>query len=96
MVNEIKLDGLSPAFGMKKEKSNIEPVSPAVRQENVEVTNHLQHFVNLSLKEMHADTTENNRLLAVKQAIQTNTYHVDADVLAKKLTHQIFSNLMDV
>lgn len=94
MVNEIKMDNVNSVLTTKK----LQPESPQksaaseTSESDVTITNSLSKYVNLMISENYSPE-ENMRVLEMKHKIETNSYHIDADALARKLLQNVISKI---
>ena len=90
MINDIKLDGLTPGFNQKKTELPVRETNNSSQKEDVTISNHLNKMVNMmaGTDEVPDDSV---RVMQMKQQIEKNNYHVDFDALSEKLVHQLFS-----
>lgn len=86
MVNEIKLDNNICAFPSRKLSplDNSKPSPFLKHDEDITVTQHLSHLLNLFVADNHVPD-EANKVLAMKHKIAANEYHIDFDTLSSQL-----------
>lgn len=86
MVNEIKLDNNICAFPSRKlpPLDSSKPTLFLKNDEDITVTQHLNHLLNLFVADNHVPD-EANQVLAMKQKIAANEYHIDFDILSCQL-----------
>ncbi len=91
MVNEIKLDALANASTLAKPVSRESKTTTAhAPHEDVTISTSLGSLVSSMIAE-NSTPDNSQRIIELKQQIQTNQYKVDIDQLAKKLSHTILS-----
>lgn len=93
MINKIDFDGVSPATTPKKRAASKETTQTATP--DIAVSSHISNMVTTLVAE-NQETSEMDRVSAIKKLIESNQYKVDADALAKKLYRSLFSKNMDI
>jgi anti-sigma28 factor (negative regulator of flagellin synthesis) len=91
MINDIKLDGLTPGFNQQKTDLPVRETQNSSQIEDVTISNHLNKMVSL-MAETDEVPDDSARVMQMKQQIEKNNYHVDFDALSEKMVHQLFSN----
>ncbi len=92
MTNQIKLGPMDSAITtlLNSDKGKQKEQQSAAPSEQSHISIHLNTLVSLTIAENNA-SDDNARVIEMKNKIETNTYHVDTDALAKKLYHDVIA-----
>lgn len=90
MINDIKLDSLGNS--LSTQKTSQQPQAPvAGKTENIVVSDNVSKIAKMLVADEEI-SSQNSRVLEMKQKIQSGTYTIDTDALSEKLTQTLFTN----